>query len=101
MVQIILKPENIMFHDERKHIKLFRCSTGEELLENVIQYYKINPNTFKNNYEIQIWSAPMGVTYKYRLDKKKQFIQKTPYDCIDGWIRIAKRPYDEDNSSDK
>lgn len=101
MVQIILKPENITFHDERQNLKLFRCLTGEELLQNVIEYYHINPNKFKENYEVQIWSAPMGVTNKYRLDKVKQFIQKTPHECIDGWIRIARRPYDEDNSSEK
>lgn len=102
MVQIILKPDNIIFNDERKNLKLFRCSTGEELLENVIEYYRINPNNFKDNYEIQIWSAPIGVINKYRLDKVKQFVLKTPHDCIDGWIRIAKKPYyEEDSSSEK
>jgi hypothetical protein len=99
MVQIILKPDNIKFHDERQNLKLFQCSTGKELLEHVVNYYKIDPLKFKNNYEIQIWSAPMGVTNKYRLDKVKQFILKTHHQCIDGWIRIARKPYDDDDSS--
>lgn len=97
MVQIVVKPENVRFKDHHQAPKVFECMTGNELYDKIVEFYGIDQTKIPKDYEFQIWSAPLGYRNKYRLDQVEQF--DSINDLLYGYIRLAKKPYEDSSSS--
>ncbi len=63
--QFYVKIDNIAVEDELKGFKLIKASTAAELKDRIYELYKFNENVKKY---IQLWSAPLGVSNRIRLD---------------------------------
>lgn len=63
--QFYVKIDNISVEDELKGFKIINASTAAELKDRIYELYKFNENAKKH---IQLWSAPLGVSTRVRLD---------------------------------
>jgi hypothetical protein len=63
--QYYVKIDNITVPDELKGFKIIKASTAAELKDRIYEVYNFNENAKKY---IQLWSGPIGITNRVRLD---------------------------------
>ena len=78
-----VRPDNFHFKDDRQNIRVFYAMTGQELLEQILEYYKFE--NVGTSVRIEIWSHQMGTGCpRIRLDTMMELTDK--YETA--WIRI-------------
>jgi hypothetical protein len=78
-----VRPDNFHFKDDRQNIRVFYAMTGQELLEQILEYYKFE--NVGTSVRIEIWSHQMGTGCpRIRLDTMTELTDK--YETA--WIRI-------------
>jgi hypothetical protein len=64
--QYYVKIDNITVPDELKGFKVIKASTATELKDRIYEVYNFKENAKKH---IQLWSGPLGMSNRIRLDK--------------------------------
>ena len=78
-----VRPDNFHFKDDRQNIRVFYAMSGQELLEQILEYYKFE--NVGTSVRIEIWSNQMGTGCpRIRLDTMTELTDK--YETA--WIRI-------------
>jgi hypothetical protein len=78
--QYYVKIDNIAVDGDLKGFKIIKASTAAELKDRIYEVYNFNDAAKKY---IQLWSAPLGVSTRIRLDKLI-YIPKT---CEEIYVR--------------
>jgi hypothetical protein len=60
-----VKIDNIIVPDELKGFRVIKAATAAELKDRIYEVYNFNETAKKH---IQLWSGPIGVTNRIRLD---------------------------------
>jgi hypothetical protein len=63
--QYYVKIDNIAVSDDLKGFKMIKATTAAEIKDRIYELYNFNENAKKH---IQLWSAPLGVSNRIRLD---------------------------------
>jgi len=85
-----VRPDNFRFKDDRQNIRVFYATSGPDLLEQIVEYYKMDDVGSRIN--LELWSHQLGMGIRrIRLDTMSEF-DKNEYDV---WIRI--RPLQNPN----
>lgn len=79
-----VRPDNFHFKDDRQNIRVFYAISGPDLLEQIIENYKMDD--VGTRIKIELWSHQIGVgIHRIRLDTLTEFTHNE----YDAWIRIA------------
>jgi hypothetical protein len=78
-----VRPDNFHFKDDRQNIRVFYATSGPDLLEQILEYYKFEHMETRSR--IEIWSHQIGSGCpRVRLDVMNELSDK--YETA--WIRI-------------
>jgi hypothetical protein len=79
-----VRPDNFHFKDDRQNIRVFYATSGPDLLEQILEYYKFE--NVGTRIRIELWSHQMGMGRpRVRLDAMNEISDK--YETA--WIRIV------------
>ena len=78
--QYYVKIDNIAVDGDLKGFKVIKASTAAELKDRIYEVYNFNDSAKKY---IQLWSAPIGVSTRTRLDK----LIDIPKNCEEIYVR--------------
>ena len=79
-----VRPDNFHFKDDRQNIRVFYATSGPDLLEQILEYYKFE--NVGTRIRIELWSHQVGSGCpRVRLDAMKEISDK--YETA--WIRIV------------
>ena len=78
--QYYVKIDNIAIQDELKGFKVIKASTAAELKDRIYEVYNFKENAKKY---IQLWSGPLGMTNRIRLDT----LITIPSNCEEIYVR--------------
>ena len=79
-----VRPDNFHFKDDRQNIRVFYATSGQDLLEQILEYYKFE--NVGTRIQIELWSHQIGMGRpRTRLDTISDLSDK--YETA--WIRIV------------
>lgn len=79
-----VRPDNFHFKDDRQNIRVFYATSGPDLLEQILEYYKFE--NVGTRIRIELWSHQMGMGRpRIRIDTMTDLSNK--YETA--WIRIV------------
>lgn len=79
--QFFVKSDNLLINNTRIGTRVLFANTGMELLEKVCREYEL-PWPIIPAHPIQLWSGPIGVTTRTRIDN----LETIPQHVTDVWI---------------
>lgn len=93
-----VRPDNFHFKDDRQNIRVFYATSGQDLLNQVIDYYEIKEAGARVN--VELWSHQIGMGRpRIRLDTMTEL----PSKYENAWIRLIpihrQSNYSSDDSS--
>ena len=78
-----VRPDNFHFKDDRQNMRVFYATSGQDLLDQVIEHYKME--NVGTRIHLELWSHQIGMgSRRVRLDTMTEFVKHES----DVWIRI-------------